>query len=139
MSDDDSYFLGITQIWSKYGYSIHGGTDWHTVYTHMLAGDPETNVYTGDPAELAVSYQTEEGPGPGETTVHVTVRKGAGGPVVYISYVCLYIPGDPGQWLTNITNLSGHCDFVVDGSAVGAKITATKHNFVPGQKTVTGS
>lgn len=47
--------------------------------------------------------------------------------------------GDPGRWLTNITNLSGHCDFVVDGSAVGAKITATKHNFVPGQKTVTGS
>jgi hypothetical protein len=45
---------------------------------------------------------------------------------------------DPGQWLTNITNLSGRCDFVVTGSAVGAKITATKHNFVPGQKTVTG-
>jgi hypothetical protein len=27
----------------------------------------------------------------------------------------------------------------LEGSAVGAKITATKHNFVPGQRTVTGS
>lgn len=57
---------------------------------------------------------------------------------VYVAYVCLYLPDDPGQWLTNITNDSGHCEFIVNGSAAGAKITATKHNFVPGQKTVSG-
>lgn len=143
-SDDDHYFLGITQIWSKYGFSFDSGLPylvWHTVYTQMLDGDPETNVYTGDPAKLAVSYQTQPGPGAGETTVKVTVTKGLTqppGPPVYIAYVCLYIPDDPGQWLINITNDERHCDFVVTVSALGAKITATKHNFVPGQKTVTG-
>jgi hypothetical protein len=141
LDDDDAYFLGITQIWSKYGYVINGGVDWHTVYTHMLDGDPEMNVYTGDPDKLAVGYSTEEGPGENETTVRVTVTKGLTqppGPPVYVAYVCLYIPGDPGQWLTNITNDSGHCDFVINGSAVGAKITATKHNFVPGWATISG-
>jgi hypothetical protein len=37
-----------------------------------------------------------------------------------------------------VTKLGCHCDFVVNGSAVGAKITATKHNFVPGQATISG-
>jgi hypothetical protein len=37
-----------------------------------------------------------------------------------------------------IMNLSGHCEFIVNGSAVGAKITATKHNFVPGWATISG-
>lgn len=141
MDDDDAYFLGITQIWSKYRYSHQKEPDWHTVYTHMLMGDPETNVYTGDPDNLAVGYQKQPGPGQGQTTVRVTVTKGftqPPGPPVYIAYVCLYIPGEPGQWLTNITNQSGHCEFIVNGSAVGAKITATKHNFVPGQVTVSG-
>jgi hypothetical protein len=137
---DDSTCLGIDHIWSKYRWSLNahpqGWADWQTVYAHILSGDPDMPVYTADPKNLIVQVlSTDEGPE--QTTVRVKVTEVAfNGDPVYLAHVCLYKPpvnGVGGFYLLNITNYYGICEFVVDGSADDASVTATKHNYLPGQ------
>ena len=135
LTDDDVYLLGLAQIWAKYWFSVTETLDsrWYTVYVHLLSGEPEMSVYTGDPAALAVEIigNTYEA---GKTTVKVEVNEEASGTPAYVAKVCLYKPN--GFYLTNITNNQGHCEFVVDGYATGGKVTASKHNCVPASATV---
>jgi hypothetical protein len=135
MTDDDVDLLGLAQIWAKYWYSVTEKLDsrWYTVYVHLLAGEPEMSVYTGDPDALEVEIigNTYEA---GKTTVKVEVKEKVSGSPAYVAKVCLYKPN--GFYLTNITNNQGHCEFVVDGYATGGKVTAAKHNCVPALATV---
>jgi len=138
---DDSTCLGITGIWSKYRRSLGAQkpqvwAEWQAICGHVLTGDPEMPVYTADAKNLIVQVlSTDEGPE--QTTVRVKITEVAfNGSPVHLARVCLYkapTSGVGGFYLLNITNTSGICEFVVTGSADGASVTATKHNYLPGQ------
>lgn len=128
--EDDCEFLGPAETWSR-ALDFGARKDYHITYTHMLTGDPETNVWTDDPREFSMTVQTYEEPGgSGLWRVRVTVKDKVTGEGKKLAFVCL--DGGNDNYLINITNNDGRVDFRVAAGTSG-KITATKHNWVPKQ------
>jgi hypothetical protein len=128
--EDDCEFLGAAETWSR-ALDFGARKDYHITYTHMLTGDPETNVWTADPREFNMTVQTNEEPGDsGLWRVRVTVKDTVTGEGKKLALVCL--DGGDDAYLINITNNDGKVDFRVPAGTSG-KITATKHNWIPKQ------
>jgi len=57
---DDDYFLGPAETWARALYFRDNPNTFalhHCVYTHMLAGDPELNVWTADPHRMDLDIE----------------------------------------------------------------------------------
>jgi len=133
--DDDYYFLGPLEIWSRARFlAKNNPLPLHETYTHMLCGDPELNLWTDDPGELDLDVTVEEGTG-GMYDIKVTVKdENTPANKIYLAYVCLNAGED--AYLINLSNENGRCDLQVPADAEGT-ITATKRNWVPAQEPFT--
>jgi hypothetical protein len=98
-------------------------------YWNTLMGDPATELWTGYPEPLTVSYP-EEIP-LGATLTSVEVRDGLGDPAEG-AWVYLWKEGQIG--IGGCSGPDGRIDLPIDGSAAGeVLVTVTQHNRYPHQ------
>jgi hypothetical protein len=121
--------LGKVHAYAKHEYVAESRYDdyyRYVMYGLNLFGDPETPVWTDQPAQLTVDFPAAVPLGLPEFPVTVTI---GGSPVVGTT-VCLYKPGD--VYLVGDTDAHGAMTFYVEPADTGTLyVTVTGDNCLP--------
>jgi hypothetical protein len=121
--------LGKVHAYAKHEYVAESRYDEYyryVMYGLNLFGDPETPVWTDQPAELAVDFPPAVPLGQPEFPVTVT----SGGSPAAGATVCLYKPGD--VYLVGDTDALGAVTFYIEPNDTGTLyVTVTGENYLP--------
>jgi hypothetical protein len=121
--------LGKVHAYAKHEYVAESRYDpyyRYVMYGLNLFGDPETPVWTGQPAGLAVEFPVAIPCGGPEFQVSVT----SGGSPVMGTTVCLYKPGD--VYVVGSTGALGAMTFYIEPEDTGTLyVTVTGAGYVP--------
>lgn len=131
--------LGKAHAYAKHEYVVESRYDAYyryVMYGLNLFGDPETPVWTAQPAELAVEFPVAAPCCPYEFPVTVT----SGGAPVTGATVCLFKPGD--VYMVGDTDALGTMTFYIEPAELGTLyVTVTGEDYLPylGSSTVEDS
>jgi hypothetical protein len=121
--------LGKVHSYAKHEYVAESRYDSYyryVMYGLNLFGDPETPVWTDQPAELVVGFPAAVPMGQPELPVTVT----SGGSPAVGTRVCLYKPGD--VYLVGDTDALGAMTFFIEPADTGTiYVTVTGGNYLP--------
>jgi len=94
-----------------------------------LLGDPQLPIWTADPKDFDVTYDTFIDQGPSSFLVHV---EEVGGGNVDQAYVCVWKDSDDEVYETGYTNVNGDVSLSISPTSGGTMyVTVTKDNFIP--------
>ncbi|MFW9975685.1 MAG: C25 family cysteine peptidase [Candidatus Thorarchaeota archaeon] len=113
----------------SWSYSAEQQTTECTFKMYHLFGDPTTQLWTEEPRDLVVEYQSIIAT-PGSTDQLAVRVKDPDG--VYVDHAKVCLQQNTDVYLVGYTNYQGYVVFDLEGHTVGEmNITVTKHNFIP--------